>query len=217
MTYTQGFYDQIEAGTRSSAEVIVPVLIDLFAPESVVDVGCGQGWWLDAFAARGCDIQGFDGHHVDRNRLAILDEFFTPCDLATERVNAQADMAISLEVAEHIPASRAPFLIADLCSIAEVVVFSAATPGQGGVGHVNEQWPKYWVDRFERQGFKVSGGLRWLFWNNPGVENWYSQNLMVAAKRPQDVPELFEGAHNEPFPVIHPVQWAAFRGVTYDR
>lgn len=212
--YPQAFYDQIEAGAASSAAVVVPVIMDLFSPTTVVDVGCGQGVWLAEFRHAGCDVQGFDGAYVDRNRLAIPSGCFCSVDLSSQRIPAiNVDLAMSLEVAEHIPASRANFLVADLCAAADVVLFSAATPGQGGVGHVNEQWPAYWVEKFERHGFKVSGALRWQFWSQvPEVENWYAQNLLVAVKHPESYPDLFAGPWCEPFGVIHPRQWAAHAG-----
>jgi SAM-dependent methyltransferase len=211
--YPQAFYDQIEAGAASSAAIVVPVLMDLFSPTTVVDVGCGQGVWLAEFYRHGCEVRGFDGLHVDRRRLAIRSDCFETVDLDTERIASHADLVMSLEVAEHIPESRAKFLVADLCATADVVLFSAATPGQGGVGHINEQWPAYWVEKFERQGFKVSGALRWQFWSQvPEVENWYAQNLLVAVKHPDRFPDLFAGPWCEPFGVIHPRQWAAHAG-----
>jgi hypothetical protein len=91
-----------------------------------------------------------------------------------------------------------------LCELAPVVLFSAAVPGQGGHGHVNEQWPAYWVERFSSLGFHCSGALRWRFWRDERVEHWYAQNLLFAAHDPSRFPELFQTPLAEPWAVVHP-------------
>src|SRR5204862_2903390 len=64
-----------------------------------------------------------------------------------------------------------------------VVLFSAAIPFQGGVGHVNEQWPEYWVEHFARHGYTVIDGVRKAVWQHPDVEWYYAQNLLMFARR----------------------------------
>src|SRR5690348_11630731 len=51
--YGPGFFEALSDGTRRSAAIVTPVLIELFRPESVIDVGCGTGLWLSAFRQRG--------------------------------------------------------------------------------------------------------------------------------------------------------------------
>jgi hypothetical protein len=118
---------------------------------------------------------------------------------------------VSLEVAEHLPESRAASFVADLCRLAPVVLFSAAIPGQGGTGHVNEQWPGYWADLFGARGYSVSGALRWRIWNDCRVCNWYSQNMLVASIEPGLLTELFYHPLAEPIPVVHPILYEARR------
>ena len=88
--------------------------------------------------------------------------------------------------------------------VAPVVLFSAAIPGQGGVGHKNEQWPDYWANRFATHGYSVSGALRWRIWNDDRVENWYRQNLLLAAADPGKLPSV---VFDTPISVVHPVLW----------
>jgi hypothetical protein len=85
--------------------------------------------------------------------------------------------------------------------------------GQGGTGHINEQPPSYWADLFAKRDYRVTGALRWLFWNDDGVENWYSQNLFLATPdwRAPRVRDLYEHPMAEPIYVIHPVLWEARR------
>jgi hypothetical protein len=60
-----------------------------------------------------------------------------------------------------------------------VILFSAAIPFQGGVSHVNEQWPDYWAALFERHQYLAVDYVRPIVWNNPEVVWWYAQNAMI--------------------------------------
>lgn len=198
--YDTAFYDTIRSGTQQSAAIVAGLVNGIVRPSTVVDVGCGEGWWAQAFADLGCEATGVDGGYVTP---AI--ERFVAHDLATPLPDlGRFDLAVSLEVAEHLPPSRARGFIADLCALAPIVLFSAAIPGQGGTGHVNEQWPAYWFDLFRDHGYCVSGALRWRIWNDDRIENWYRQNLLIAAE-PGLLPDLMGDAMAGPFPVVHPV------------
>lgn len=213
--YSPGFYDVIRPGAQASAGVVVPLLFELVRPARVVDVGCGEGWWAEAFAQLGAEVIGLDGSYVSSSPLG---DRFLPHDLGRPlpaHLAGRFDLAVSLEVAEHLPKARARSFVADLCSLAPVVAFSAAIPGQGGTGHVNEQWPAYWSELFEAEGFAVTGALRWQLWQDDRVENWYRQNLLLAvAPSSAGAPELAELLASPlapPWPVVHPVLYNARR------
>lgn len=207
--YDAAFYDLIRAGCQASAAVVVPIVLDHIRPRAVVDVGCGEGWWGKAFAdLGGCHVLGMDG---PAGGAALPDRYVTVELTQPFGSLARADLAVALEVAEHLPESRAAGFVADLCTIAPVVLFSAAIPGQGGVGHVNEQWPDYWVRLFQAHGYAVSGALRWQIWSDNRVENWYRANILVAARRPEAYPGLFATPLAEPWPVVHPILYDARR------
>ena len=54
------------------------------------------------------------------------------------------DLALCLDVTEHLPRECADPLVTLLTSLAPVVAFSAAIPVQDSYNHVNCQWPAYW-------------------------------------------------------------------------
>src|SRR5262245_27058351 len=154
-SYSRTYYETVHGQVRDSACEVVPLVVDLLHPRRVVDVGCGTGTWLAAFAEHGAtEVLGLDGEYVDRALLDIPADCFVPADL-TQPVHqlGRYDLALCLEVAEHLPASRAEGLVSDLTNLAPVVLFSAAIPLQGGVNHVNEQWPEYWAGLFRDRGF----------------------------------------------------------------
>ena len=117
----------------ASARVVVPTLVELFHPTSVLDVGCGTGAWLQAFVENGVsDVIGVDGDYVARADLRIGEECFVPADLeALPPLERRFDLAISLEAAHYAAQSAARSIVATLCA-ADVIYFSAAVPGQPG-------------------------------------------------------------------------------------
>jgi ubiquinone/menaquinone biosynthesis C-methylase UbiE len=80
--YTRDFYRTQQEGSLRSAREIVPLVLDLLQPHSVIDVGCGVGTWLSVFKECGIDdIFGVDGHYVDKEMLQIPTQRFLSFDL----------------------------------------------------------------------------------------------------------------------------------------
>jgi SAM-dependent methyltransferase len=181
--YTKGFYEEIRSGSKRSAEVIVPFVSQLLPIRSVVDIGCGDGTWLSVFRKLGVDeILGIDGEYVARDLLQIPQDRFEAVDL-TKRFSLERvfDLAMSLEVAEHLPAECASPFVESLCGLAPAVLFSAAIPFQGGNHHVNEQWPDKWAALFRKHGYLPVDFIRKRVWQNEAVEWWYAQNTLLFA------------------------------------
>jgi len=179
--YDAAFYQHQQDGSLQSAREIVPHIIQLAAPASVVDVGCGVGAWLRVFQEHGVGtIAGIDGDWVDEAMLQIPRAAFHRADLSRPfHVAGQFDVAISLEVAEHLPPESAAGFVASLTALAPIVVFSAAIPFQGGVEHKNEQWPDYWASLFANHRCVAVDCLRSRVWQNDNAQFWYAQNMMV--------------------------------------
>src|SRR4051812_19168372 len=82
-TYTDAFYDLQRAGSLRSARAILPIVLDVLKPASVLDVGCGTGTWASVCGELGVDdFLGVDGDYVDRGRLLIPIDRFQPANLA---------------------------------------------------------------------------------------------------------------------------------------
>lgn len=184
MGYSRDFYLDQMIESEASARVIAPMVLRLVAARSVVDVGCGVGTWLAAFREAGvAAIEGIDGAHVPRELLRIPVEAFTAADLERPLPpGPRADLALCLEVAEHLAPERAEGLVNDLVNRADAVLFSAALPFQGGEGHVNENWLEYWAILFRRYGFSAADVIRPALWNDLRVCWWYRQNIVLFAR-----------------------------------
>ncbi len=201
-----GWDDQAE----HSANVVVPLILNLVMPQSVVDIGCGPGGWLEVFQKNGInDFVGMDASWVPLDKLRISREKFIPTDL-TKPLNAarRFDLVVSLEVAEHLAARFADTFIDSLVSLGDVVLFSAAIPGQRGFQHVNEQFQDYWAEKFRARDFDCYDFIRPKIWNNRNVSFYYCQNMLLFVKRGDvlegKLRELQIPSANEMLSVIHP-------------
>lgn len=181
--YDERFHATMADRALPSARVIVPLLLELAEVRSVLDVGCGRGAWLKAFQEHGVErLRGLDGASVDPTQLLIDPACFAAVDLERcPELTETFDLALCLEVAEHLPGSASRPLVRLLTRAAPLVLFSAAVPGQGGVGHRNEQWPDYWQARFAERGYRRLDPLRRHVWQDPRVAGWYQQNLYLYA------------------------------------
>lgn len=164
-----------------SPRVVVPIVISLVRPQSVVDVGCGAGHWLSEFRRLGVErVLGLDGAYVNPDWLIIPKGLFRAVDLAKPfRLNERFDLAVCLEVAEHLPETAAASLVESLVNLSSVVLFSAAIPMQGGTHHINEQWPEYWRRLFQVHGYRMLDLIRREIWKNAAVKFWYRQNTFL--------------------------------------
>lgn len=183
--YKEDYFLWQELEAEKSAEVIVRIVLDLLKPKSVIDIGCGVGAWLSVFQKHGVhDIFGVDGEWINKKLLKIPEEKFLSYNL-TQPLNIKRtfDLAVSLEVAEHLESNSAKIFVESLTNLAPAILFSAAIPFQGGKSHINEQWPGYWEKRFREKGYVVIDYIRRKIWSNENVAWWYRQNILLFVKR----------------------------------
>lgn len=211
--YSAQFFDDQRGGSLRSAAIILPYLMQIFEPKSLLDVGCGQGTWLKNAMSLGMhDCFGVDGAWA-RPVLSVPQEVFGACDLSAPfDFGRTFDLAISMEVGEHLAAECADTYVGSITRHADAIVFSAAAPFQGGVHHVNEQWPSYWAKKFAQRGYRCFDFLRWRLWNDRRIAIWYRQNLLIFANHGNhDLIRRLEAREGEagPIDVIHPEIWHA--------
>lgn len=210
--YDKTFFANQQDGAYRSAEIVVPLLLDILGPlGSVIDVGCGTGAWLSVFQRHGvAQVFGVDGDYVDRTMLYVPQDCFGGRDLFQPLGDqGRYDLACTLEVAEHLPPERGESFVDDLTRLAPVVCFSAAIPGQGGTHHVNERWPDYWASLFAARGYYPVDMIRPRIWRDNRIEWWYCQNILLFATEAaiHGNPKLAagrKGTRDAQLSVVHP-------------
>lgn len=184
--YDENYYrNDVEAVALQSAPAISASIVSRFNPRRVIDVGCGTGALLAALRDRGCEVVGLEysdaGLAACRGRGLNVHKFDIEHDTPAATLGT-FDVAITTEVAEHLPARCADRFVALLTAAAPIVIFTAAPPGQGGIDHVNEQPPEYWIAKFEARGChhrnEESAELG-RDWQQNNVAGCYWKNVML--------------------------------------
>ena len=213
--YDNDFYEGQIAGSLRSAVKYADFLLTIYRPDSIADLGCGRGAWLKAFKDRGVrKVVGYDGSWNEQNNMIDQAIEFHAVDLnrtIADKTTERFDLAMSLEVAEHLDASSASNFIASLTQLADVVLFGAAYANQGGTNHINEQPHTYWAEIFSRHGYVPYDLFRPVFWGDEEVEYWYQQNIFLYVKENTPVAGLLSQAGYRPMKnikfmdCVHPI------------
>ncbi len=183
--WDESYYRYIdETAIHSSTAMSDSITKDL-CPKTVLDIGCGTGALLETLQSRGIDAAGIDYSDACLKRCRERGLYVRKFNITRDAVPhelSKRDVVISFEVAEHLPARFADVFVDLLCRASDVVVLSAATPGQGGRDHVNEQPHEYWIQKFDRRGYSFDRelSLAWRSnWKERGVARWYCNNVMI--------------------------------------
>jgi SAM-dependent methyltransferase len=213
MSYDNTLHHYGTEFNTSSAEELIPYLMKEFKPTSVIDVGCGIGTWLKIFKNQEVDdILGVDGCHIlVEERLMISKEnilIINLEELSFSKINKRFDLALCLEVAEHLNEKYAAKFISELCKLSNIIIFSAAIPGQTGENHCNEQFPSYWQKHFDNNGFVMCDPFRSLFWDNEKIEWWYKQNMYLFIPKDSSLISKFQQWDGKVY--VHPVLYKSY-------
>ena len=170
---------------RRDAGPVIAALAETFPDaRSYVDVGAGSGAFAAEARRRGKPATALERSRVGRALARAQGAQAVPFDLAySQPTGHEADLAYCFEVAEHLPAELGDRLVTFLAGVAPCVVFTAAPPGQGGCGHINEQPQTYWIERFRAEGMEHSAedtaALKRAFRANGVDAPWFDANVLV--------------------------------------
>jgi SAM-dependent methyltransferase len=183
--YDSSFYDSHGAKAVASARIYLKFLWQFFQPASVLDVGCGRGAWLKVCHELGSTrLWGFDGDW--NNQEAMIDSaiIFQSIDLNRPfSVPEKVELAMTLEVAEHLEPSTGNQFVRSLTEASDTVLFGAAYTKQGGTNHINERRHSYWAHLFGEHGFVPFDLFRPVFWGDENVAYWYRQNSFLYLRK----------------------------------
>jgi len=208
--YSKEFFKGMENWSLTSAREVVPIVLSLVNPKSVVDIGCGQGTWLVAFKENGIkNILGIDGKWAEKTLLIPKEKFLEHNIEKPIKIKEKFDLAVCLEVAEHISEKYAEIIVNSLTDLAPIVLFSAAIPFQKGTNHINLKWQSYWANLFEKNNYVAIDCIRKRVWNNDKVDVDYAQNTILYVekthlKKNKILQKEFEKTNHEILSVVHP-------------
>lgn len=171
-----------EPSNLSSAEIIVPLLIKYINPKSVLDIGCATGIWLSQFKKYGIKVKGIDGEWVHNYKKFISEDEVQYYDFESEKkivINEKYDLVLCLEMAEHVSAGKADYLVDVLTSASDFIYFSAATPNSGGQHHINERWQSFWRAKFKKRGYVLIDAIRPEIYTNKKCCYFYAQESFI--------------------------------------
>jgi len=183
--YDERFYSDQMDSSYESARIVLAHVWKFLKAGSVADIGCGRGTWLKACHELGSQVLlGYDGSWNDKSKMIDSAIEFNCIDLNQPfSLPKRVDMAISLEVAEHLEPSSAVQFVECLTNASDAVLFSAAITGQGGTNHINERPHSYWANIFLEKGYAPFDVIRPVFWEDDRVCFWYRQNIFLYLKK----------------------------------
>ena len=214
--YGKEFYMSEGESAKRASEILLPYILERMDCRSIIDFGCETGEWLKIaknFRGRNKEevereITGIDGEYA-KDYLQIQEDEFIPFNLCEKiDLNRKYDLAMSLEVAEHLPEDKADIFVDNITKHSDIVLFSAAIPGQGGYEHYNEQHVSYWKEKFAKHGYKMCDCIRKVFWRDDRIDVFYRQNMVLYVKEElkENVEEVFytEATIDD---MVHPWLW----------
>jgi SAM-dependent methyltransferase len=159
---------------------VLDIILHDLKPISLLDVGCGTGASLNYFIENGVDAWG-----IENSSLAIkLSK--NPEKILKHNLNKEVDLnkkfglVWCFEVIEHIHPDYESAMLKTLTNHSDILILSAATPGQGGTGHFNEQTEEYWINRFSDLGYNFDKEMSHKLKH---TGDSFSENLMCYRKR----------------------------------
>ncbi|NGM69088.1 class I SAM-dependent methyltransferase [Natronolimnobius sp. AArcel1] len=153
--YSNEYYEKRRKNPRrSDAHQVAKALNDRYEPNSVIDLGCAIGHYLEYFHNRDKIIQGVEGNDAALEYAVVPKENIEIHDLRDIYApNGKYDLVICFEVAEHLSEPHVNKLLQSISKSGDIVAFTAAPPGQGGKHHVNEKDRRYWKCKFNNYGY----------------------------------------------------------------
>lgn len=176
------------AASTGSADTLASEVLRVFRPRTVVDVGCGSGVYLAPLQRAGVEVLGLDASPASR-RNAVIDPGLIRLHDVTRplALGRRFDLAICIEVAEHIRTPASAQLVENLVRLSRTILFTAAARGQGGTHHINEQDRSFWIALFAEHGYGYDAALTRSLaakLERAGCVFWIPRNLFVFRESP---------------------------------
>jgi len=187
--YDTGFFSQWGKGNAEylrSAELVAAAIHQVFRPKSLADLGCGCGVYGSLFGRMGIKVLSIDGVLPPSANAFPVEIIKRDLTLPFENAWGRFDLALCLEVAEHIPEEFTDIFLRNITGFSGRLLMSAAPPGQGGRHHVNERPRRYWAEKLAGLGYaydrKASGRVLKILEISRPPHMWMANHIGVYEK-----------------------------------
>lgn len=128
---------------------------------SILEFGCGGGWFLNEFVRRGYAAHGYEGSPsgLSKCREKGLSQNIDSVDLRRplQKPTGKRDIVLCTEVAEHIEPPFAATLVYNATIFADIIWWSSEEPNTNKphLHHSNEQPDQFWINLFNHFGYSA--------------------------------------------------------------
>ena len=137
----------MDSEERPMAERLATWIKQEINPSEVFDIGCGPGTYVRSLRDIGVEATGID---ID-NR--VKDQPFLKHQSLLDLTNERANTVMCIEVAEHLEPEYEDRVVEKVAgAVGKTLIWTAAAPGQGGIGHVNCKNKEEWAEKLTRAG-----------------------------------------------------------------
>jgi SAM-dependent methyltransferase len=173
-------YDKLNEEEQPFADRLAYYIKQFISPNDVLDIGCGPGTYVYSLRRMNITATGIDTiigkEHL--RKQSILD-----------MTDEKADLVICMEVAEHIDARYEDVIVKKIASaVGRTLIWTAAIPGQGSVGHINCKNKEEWSKKLSAEGLSRNHSREnhLVDFIRQGYHmGWFTQNLLYFERREQ--------------------------------
>lgn len=157
---------------------LIKAVLNFYQPQKVLDLGCGLGYFVDYLRQQEIDAWGVEAEDLG-------EAFKTPGYQIRQNLSEsfdlkeKYDLVICLEVVEHIPHEFEETVFDNIVHhVSKYLLFSGATPGQYGTGHINERAESHWFSHLVRRGL-VLRHQETVKFRLASTLSWYAKNVSL--------------------------------------
>jgi len=188
--YSYKYYNRHLVKYKEWENDVGKYIFNTFSPDSILDLGCGVGSYIEGALLAGCKkVLGIELNFD--NAKEYFTDLICPYIISGDvtinlKLQCKFDCVISFEVGEHIEPDGTQGFINNLTSYTnKYIIFTAASPGQRGTGHINLLDKNIWIESVVKKGFVYRGDLVdkcKIDWKEFNVESYIIKNLMIFRK-----------------------------------
>lgn len=128
-------------------------IVRTLGPRTVLDVGCGKGFLVEALIARGVAATGID---ISEYAIScVREDLRSLCRVGSvlELTKSEVDLVTCIEVLEHLPTDDVRRAVSCLTEASDTILFSSTPSGYVEVTHQSVLSTLEWIQIFQECGF----------------------------------------------------------------